>query len=133
MSHLPALGLRQPRGQWIATPADARSTQILGVETCAVLRDFRDGKWSWRGTPTLTDEALTSGAGAWWMLPRHEVWRSLLKPGSAVALRWATNATPDAPSGSVGAWIGLFRLGSIMLAPHRIHLTLTDRIAEIPQ
>jgi hypothetical protein len=48
-------------------------------------------------------------------------------------LRWATNATPDAPSGSVGAWIGLFRLGSIMLAPHRIHLTLTDRIAEIPQ
>lgn len=130
MSALPALRLRQARGQWIARPSDDSSARLLGAERCAVLRDFGDGKWSWQGTPTLLHRAATSGAGAWWLLPRHATWRALLVPGAAVAVRQATRATPDAPTGSVGAWIGVFRLGSVALEPDRICLTLSDRLAE---
>ncbi|NMG40820.1 hypothetical protein GRZ55_16355 [Chelativorans sp. ZYF759] len=130
MSRLPRFHFVQQRGPWIAQCADPFCMTHLGTDTLPVMRDFGDGQWTWRN-PVLFAANPDQFGRAWWNDQGQERWRELLLSGAPVLVRHAIPPTPDAPTGSVGQSIGIFRTSDVEIGEGHMTLKLVERLAEV--
>jgi hypothetical protein len=93
------------------------------------MRDFRDGQWTW-GKPVRFEGNPDQFGRAWWNDPGQARWRELLLAGQPVLVRRATPPTTEAPTGSVGEPIGIFRTHDVRIEDEHMTLTLIERLAE---
>lgn len=129
MMSLPRLHFVQERGPWIAHCDDPICQNLIGTQTVPVMRDFGDGQWKW-GNPVLFQGNPDQFGRPWWNDSAQERWRALLLYGTPLLVRRATAPTPDAPTGSVGAPIGVFRTRDVSIGNDRMTLKLVERLAE---
>ncbi|MGB6116805.1 MAG: hypothetical protein WBF87_01165 [Mesorhizobium sp.] len=126
---LPRFHFVQERGPWIAHCADPRCVELLGTDTVPVLRDFKDGQWTWGKAGISLNANPDQFVRPWWNDAGQERWRELLLAGQPVLLRRATQPTPDAPTGSVGDPVGVFRATNVRIEPEAMSLELVERLA----
>lgn len=129
MKALPNFRFVQERGPWIAHCADPRCEALLGTATVPVMRDFRDGQWTW-GNPIRFQGNPDQFGRTWWNDAGQARWRELLLAGSPLLVRRATPPTVEAPTGSVGKPIGVFRTHDLRIEEDRMTLILIERLAE---
>ena len=94
------------------------------------MRDFGDGQWTW-GNPVLFNCNPDSSGGPWWNDAAQAKWRDMLLAGLPVLVRRATPPTEEAPTGSVGKAIGVFRTQDVELEETHMTLKLVERLAEV--
>ena len=129
MKALPRFHFVQERGPWIAHCADPLCAALLGTTIVPVMRDFRDGQWVW-GKSVLFNGNPDQFGRAWWNDPGQARWRELLLSGSPLLVRRATPPTTEAPTGSVGEPIGVFRTHDVAIEDNHMTLKLIKRLAE---
>jgi hypothetical protein len=93
------------------------------------MRDFRDGQWRW-GSPVQFNGNPDQFGRPWWNDAGQARWRELLLAGFPLLVRRATPPTADAPTGSVGKPIGVFRTSDVEIGEARMTLKLIERLPE---
>jgi hypothetical protein len=129
VTSLPRLHFVQERGPWIAHCDDPRCASVIGTSTVPVMRDFGDGQWAWR-KPVLFNGNPDQFGRPWWNDPGQSRWRELLLAGAPLLVRRATPPTAEAPTGSVGAPIGVFETRDVAIEDNSMTLKLIKRLAE---
>jgi len=129
MTTLPRFRFVQQRGPWIARCSDPLCETRLGTDTVPVMRDFGDGQWAW-GNPVLFNGNPDQFGRPWWNDAGQAKWRELLLAGTPVLVRRATATTEEAPTGSVGKAIGVFRTSDVEIGETHMTLKLVERLAE---
>jgi hypothetical protein len=129
MTVMPQFHFVQERGAWIAHCDDPGCIALLETSTVPVMRDFGDGQWTWRN-PVLFNGNPDQFGRPWWNDAGQKRWRGLLLERPWVLVRRATAPTAEAPTGSVGKPIGLFRTDEVAISEHRMTLKLLERVAE---
>ena len=129
MTRIPKFHFVQERGHWIAHCRDPRCTEFLGTKTVPVMRDFNDGQWVWHN-PVLFNANPDQFGRAWWNDGGQRRWRDLMLSGAPLLVRRATSPTDNAPTGSVGKPIGIFRVSDLVIEDDRMTLKLIERLAE---
>ncbi|MEO0388709.1 MAG: hypothetical protein AAF281_14495 [Pseudomonadota bacterium] len=128
----PKISLRQQRGSSIAQTVGARARAVVGADRLAVLRDWGTGEIDYPAGTFRTERAdVTAALGSdWWATPRFAAWRDALKTAPSLAIRRVKN--DRSKTGSVDAWIGVYRILDRSVEPHKIFILFDpERLAEV--
>ncbi len=107
----PTIKLKHQQGQWYATANNAAARDAVGIERVPILRYRPCVDWDMKSGRYV--DGLDDVMGDWWdSAPASRAWkealeRALLTHG-LVAIRKMRET--DARTGSVGDWVGLYRL-----------------------